>query len=199
MKKCHVCCRQSPTGTCYLTFFQYLTRTCSGRWALVAEILSRKQAQPWQDRSWPSWACWSLMWDYEATQKGHLLETYKVDPIYPLKGPRLSESAEKQPISSFKSRRVYFADTSRRLEIAGLSLGMKKDYSYSRWWQGWDGGHQVLCVTKRICGCQQTVGIWMLATVILEAEAHTQLSSPPALLKVYSLVNNIGSCKFTPT
>ena len=88
-----------------------------------AEILSRKQAQPWQDRSWPSRACWSLMPDYEATQKGHLLETYKVDPIYPLKGPRLSESAEKQPISSFKSRRVYFADTSRRLEIAGLSLG----------------------------------------------------------------------------
>ena len=88
-----------------------------------AEILSRKQAQSWQDRSWPSWACWSLMPDYEATQKGHLLETYKVDPIYPLKGPRLSESAEKQPISSFKSRRVYFADTSRRLEIAGLSLG----------------------------------------------------------------------------
>ena len=88
-----------------------------------AEILSRKQAQPWQDRSQPSWACWSLMPDYEATQKGHLLETYKVDPIYPLKGSRLSESAEKQPISSFKSRRVYFADTSRRLEIAGLSLG----------------------------------------------------------------------------
>ena len=88
-----------------------------------AEILSRKQAQPWQDRSWPSRACWSLMPDYEATQKGHLLETYKVDPIYPLKGSRLSESAEKQPISSFKSRRVYFADTSRRLEIAGLSLG----------------------------------------------------------------------------
>ena len=85
--------------------------------------MSRKQAQSWQDRSWPSWACWSLMPDYEATQKGHLLETYKVDPIYPLKGPRLSESAEKQPISSFKSRRVYFADTSRRLEIAGLSLG----------------------------------------------------------------------------
>ena len=85
--------------------------------------MSRKEAQPWQDRSWPSWACWSLMPDYEATQKGHLLETYKVDPIYPLKGPRLSESAEKQPISSFKSRRVYFADTSRRLEIADLSLG----------------------------------------------------------------------------
>ena len=32
----------------------------------------------------------------------------------------------------------------------------------------------------------------MLATVILEAEAYTQLSSPPALLKVYSLVNSIS-------
>ena len=164
------------------------------------EKMSRKQAQPWKDRSQPSWACWSLMPDYEATQKGHLLETYKVDPIYPLKGPRLSESAEKQPISSFKSRRVCRYITASRNSRPELGWqGMKKDYSYSRWWQGWDGGHQVLCVTKRICGCQQTVGIWMLATVILEAEAHTQLSSPPALLKVYSLVNNIGSCRFTPT
>ena len=36
-------------------------------------------------------------------------------------------------------------------------LGVKKDYSYKKVGDNKDGGAQ--CITKRICGCQQIVGI----------------------------------------